>query len=363
MEIILLLNNKYMKDLEFPLFKTKIENSPTFDLTDIEDRKKYFELKAGPEIKKLREYLKDNTFIAYLLGKKNSGKGTYSKMFREVIGEDRVEHFSVGDMIRDIDKELADETKKKELVEFLEKNYRGYISLEDIMASLENRSTTKLLPTELILALAKREIAKIGKKAIFIDGFPRELDQISYSLFFRDLVNYREDPDVLVLIDLPETIIDERIKYRVICPLCNNSRSLRFLPTKDIRQENGKFYLMCDGSDCRGAKMVTKEGDEKGIEPIKERLKVDEGLIKKAFSLYGIPKVLLRNAVPVDKADEITNDYELTPEYTYKLEGDKIKVLEKPWIIEDENGTSSHSLMPPAVVVSLIKQLVEALKI
>jgi len=350
-----------MKDLEFPLFKTKIENSPRFDLTGSEDRKKYFELKAGKEIEKLREYLKEKTFIAYLLGKKNSGKGTYSKMFKEIVAPDKIEHFSVGDMVRGIDKELADETKKKELIEFLEKNYRGFTPLEDIISSLENRSTAKLLPSELILALAKKEISKMGKKAIFIDGFPRELDQVSYSLFFRDLIDYREDPDVMVLIDLPETIIDQRIKYRVICPLCNNSRSVRFLPTKDVREENGQYYLMCDADDCQGARMVTKEGDEKGVEPIRDRLKTDEDLMRKAFSLHGIPKVLLRNAIPTDRAEELTDSYELTPEYTYEMAGDQIRVIEKPWIVEDENGTPSHSLMPPAVVVSLIKQLTEAL--
>ncbi len=68
---------KNMKDLDFPIFKTKSDPSPAgsgqakkFDLTDVNDRQAYFEYKSGPEIKKLREYLKTNTFVAYLLGKK-----------------------------------------------------------------------------------------------------------------------------------------------------------------------------------------------------------------------------------------------------------------------------------------------------
>jgi len=353
-----------MKDLEFPLFKTKAEDSSEFDLTDSAQRQEYFDLKAGEEIKKLRNYLAEGkTFIAYLLGKKNSGKGTYAKMLKEIVDKDKIEHFSVGDMIREVDKELKDPEKKKELVSFLEKNYRGYISLGEIMESLEGRSTTKLLPSELILALAKREIRRRGRKALFIDGFPRELDQVSYSLFFRDLVEYREDPDVLVLIDVPEKVIDERIKSRVICPLCQTSRSLKLLPTKKVEEEGGQFHLTCDNSECSGPRMVTKEGDERGIDPIKERLALDEKLIKQAFNLYGIPKVLLRNSVPVAKAEEYLDKYEITPEYSYEKEGEEIKVTEKPWQFEDENGTSSYSLMPPPVVVSLIKQLVEALKI
>jgi adenylate kinase family enzyme len=350
-----------MKDLEFDLFKTRVEGSPKFDLTDAKQRAEYFELKAGPEIKKLKEFLKNNTFIVYLLGKKNSGKGTYAKMLKEIVDKDKIEHFSIGDMIRDIDKELQDPARKTELIEFLKKNYRGFMSLDEVMASLEGRSTSKLLPSELILALAKREIQKRGRKALFIDGFPRELDQVSYSLFFRDLVEYRDDPDVLALIDVPERVIDERIKYRLICPLCQTSRSSKLLPTKNVEYEDGKFYLKCDNPECSGPRMIQKEGDEQGIAPIKARLDKDEVLIKQAYKLYGIPKVLLRNTVPVDKAEEYLNDYEITPEYVYELDGDKVKVVEKPWQVEDDNGIMSYSLMPPPVVVSLIKQLVLAL--
>jgi adenylate kinase family enzyme len=351
-----------MKDLNFPLFKTKIDNSPKFDLTDSAQRQEYFNLKAGEEIKKLRAYLEEgNTFIAYLLGKKNSGKGTYAKMLKEIVDKERIEHFSIGDMIREVDKELEDPQKKKELVDFLEKNYRGFMSLQDIISSLENRSTSKLLSSELILALAKREIRKRGRKALFIDGFPRELDQVSYSLFFRDLIEYRDDPDVLVLIDVPEKVIDERIKSRVICPLCQTSRSLKLLPTKKIEEEEGKFYLKCDNSECSGPRMVTKEGDELGIEPIKDRLDLDEKLIKQAFSLHGIPKVLLRNSIPVADSEEYLDDYEITPEYVYSKEGDDIGVKEKPWQVLDDEGEPSYSLMPPPVVVSLIKQLVKVL--
>ena len=48
--------------------------------------------------------------------------------------------------------------------------------------------------------------------------------------------------------------------------------------------------------------MVTKEGDEQGIEPIKERLEKDEMLIKEAYNLQGIPKVFLRNSIPVGQS-------------------------------------------------------------
>jgi adenylate kinase family enzyme len=357
-----------MKNVQFPIFKTKIEGiNRKFNLADPKERQVYFELKAGKEIKKIREYLKEKTFIAYLLGKKNSGKGTYAKMFREVIGEDKVEHFSLGDTVRQLDEVVRDENKKKELISFLEKNYRGYLSLDKIISALENRNTKTLLPSELVLAIAKMEIAKRGRKAFFIDGFPRSLDQVSYSLFFRELIGYREDPDLFVLIDLPGSVIDERIRWRRICPKCQTSRSLKLLPTlkQEYDKETGEFYLICDNPDCNGARMVSKEGDELGNEPIKERLKTDGELIEKAFSLYGIPKILLRNCIPVGKALEYVDDYEITPEYSYKWipEKSKVDIIEKPWQILDDEGVPSYSLLAAPVLVSLIKQMAKALNL
>jgi len=353
--------------MKFPIFKTKIEGlDRKFNLTDLKERELYFELKAGPEIKKLREYLrKGNTFIAYLLGKKNSGKGTYSKMFAEVVAPGGIDHFSIGDMIREVDEELKDEKKKKELHSFLEKNYRGWFPLKRALFALERRNTRILLPTELILALVKREIAKRRKKTLFIDGFPRDLDQISYSLFFRDLIGYREDPDIFILIDVPESVINERIKWRRVCPKCQTSRNFKLLPTSKIGydEKRKEFYLICDNPKCKGVKMVSKEGDELGVTPIKKRLKLDEKLIEQAFSLYGIPKILLRNSLPVKVAQKFVDDYEVTPEYSYQWDGKekKVKIIEKPWVILDDKGIQSYSLLAAPVAVSLIKQVVEVL--
>ncbi len=354
--------------MRFPIFKTKIEGvTQKFNLTDPKERKVYFELKTGVEIKKLRDYLKESSFIAYLLGKKNSGKGTYSKMFAEVVDPERVDHFSIGDMVRETDLDLKIPERKKELINFLEKQYRGLLSLKEAISALERRNTKTLLPTELILALIKREIAKKKKKALFIDGFPRDLDQINFSLFFRDLIGYRDDPDVFILIDVPEKVIDERIKWRRICPLCQTSRNLKLLPTSKIGYDSNKkeFYLICDNPNCRGTRMVPKEGDVRGIDEIRERLETDGKLMDRAFSLYGIPKVLLRNSVPIKEAEEFVDDYEITPEYSYEFDEKtkRVKIREQPWQVLDDEGIPSYSLLPPPVVVSLIKQMVDVLNL
>lgn len=350
---------------DFPITKTKVEGlSAKFNLSDPAQRKEYFEAKVGEEIKKLKDYFENNTFIAYLLGKKNSGKGTYTKLMAEIFGADKLAHISIGDLVRAVHVDMEDETKKKELIDYLKANYRGYISVDDAINALLGRDTKTLLPTEFILALLKQQIDKMPKKTLFIDGFPRDLDQVSYSLFFRDLINYRQDPDIFVAISIPESVIDDRMKTRVVCPVCKTPRSLKLFATKKIGFDGvqNQYYLICDNDACGDARMVGKEGDELGIEAIRDRLELDEKLINKILTLHGVPKVLLRNAIPVDQAAESVDEYELTPEYYYEQDENGIVVAkEKPYQVKDDAGVDSYSLLAPPVVVAMIKQLVQAL--
>lgn len=356
---------KYEK--EFPLQNIKAAGTDKkFNLSEIAERKEYFELKAGAEIEKLRKYFEEgNTFIAYLLGKKNAGKGTYTKLLMEIFGKDKIGHISVGDIVRDVHMAMEDEKKKKELIEYLNNNYRGDLTAEQCIDALLGRDTKSLLPNEFILALVKREIDQMPKKSLFLDGFPRNLDQVSYSLFFKQLVDYREDPDIFAAIDIPESVIDERMKYRVVCPICHTPRNLKLLATQKVGwdEENKEFYLMCDNPECNNVRMSAKEGDNLGIESIRERLELDGKLIEKVFSMQGISKIFLRNAVPVDKAEENTDGYEITPEYYYEYDSQNktVKTLERPFIVKDDEGVEVYSLLAPPVVVSLIKQLAKAL--
>lgn len=352
------------KFMEFPIFKTK-KKGASFNLNLPKDRKGYFYFKAKKEIEKLKEYLRKNTFVAYLLGKKNSGKGTYSRMLQEIIGQEFVTHLSIGDLIRKIEEDFKDKKQAEEIIDYLERNYRGFLPIKKAFEVFSKRSTKVLLPTEFILALVKREIDKFPKKSLFIDGFPRNLDQISYSLFFRDLIGYRYDPDVFIFIHVPDAVIEKRIKYRVVCPKCQNPRNLRLLPTKEIRYDKKKkeFYLLCDNPRCKGARLIKKEGDEMGIRSIKKRLKEEKKLMEMAFSLYGIPKVLLRNDIPTELAKDFLDEYEITPEYHYLFDkkDKKVKIIEKPWVFKNDEGIPSYSLLPPAVVLSMIKQLTKIL--
>ncbi len=355
-----------MPSFNFPVFKTKSQTvDKIFNLSDPNGRREYFDLKAGEEIEKLREYLKKNTFVAYLLGKKGSGKGTYAKLFIEAVGSENINHVSVGDIIRAANQDLFDPDKKDAITDFLKANYRGFMPLEKAIEAIISRDTKTLIPTEVTLALIKWEISRLNKKAIFLDGFPRDLDQISYALYFRDLINYRNDPDFFVFIDLPEAVINERMKTRVVCPICHTPRTTKLLVTKEVGydKEKKEFYLICDNSQCDKARMVAKEGDALGIEAIRGRIETDDKIMRMLLDLNGVPKVFLRNSVPVKLAKDSIDDYEITPAYSFKLneESQKVEIIESPWAVNDDDGELSYSLLAPAVAVSMIKQVTKVL--
>src|SRR3989338_9873137 len=102
------------------------------------------------------DYLRTGTFVAFLLGPKNSGKGTYTKLFMEALGDDRAGHISVGDVVRGAHKDLENDKSKKELMQFLKERYRGGASPEEIIELIRSWEVSNpLLPTEAILALVE----------------------------------------------------------------------------------------------------------------------------------------------------------------------------------------------------------------
>lgn len=351
--------------MNFPVFNTKRPGTKEkFDLNSPAGRHQYFHDKVGQEIEEIKEYLEHQTFVGFLLAKKQAGKGTYSKMFAELIGSERFEHLSIGDLVRKVHQGIEDLAERDDLYNYLHQNYRGFISVDEAMDAFLGRSTQTLIPTEFILTLVRREIENAPRKAFFIDGFPRSLDQVSYSLYFREIMNLRDDPDFFVLIDLPESVIDARMKARVVCPICQTSRNTNLLPTKFVtyQQDTQQFQLICDNPECSGHGeriMEGKEGDELGIEAIRERIEMDGELISRAYSLHGVPRVLLRNSIPVSEAEATVDPYEITPAYKYHYneQTQEVEISEEPWIIPDDQGVDSFSLLAAPVVLSLIVQI------
>lgn len=356
--------------MDFPIFNSKsLSDGNIYDLGDAVSRKRYFEAKLGSKIDAVKEYLDTGGgFIGYLLAKKQAGKGTYSKMIEEILGPERYAHISAGDLVRKYHKLLENPETDPTLYSKLKKEYRGFISLDDAIKALLSRTQDKVsVPSELMLALLKIEIDSLNKPALFIDGLPRTIDQVSYSLFFRQLVNYKDSPDFFVLIDVPEEIIDARMKGRFVCPLCATSKNMYFNPSRFIRFfENHKppYYFLCDNSLCTGfgkQELVSKEGDAAGKSSIAERLKQDQELMEMAFSLHGIPKILLRSTVDYDKRTEYLEDYEVQKSYFYHVTNGEVITQLQPWVFNDDDGKKVVTMYAATYVVNLFSQIYDIL--
>lgn len=357
--------------MEFPIFNSKsLSDGKTYDLTEPASRLEYFHSKIGKKIEDIKSYLDNNTFIGYIMAKKQAGKGTYSKMLGEVLGPDRFEHISVGDIVRKYhDKLVADRQFLSTIKDSLSGLYRGTVDLDTAIQGLIDRSHDKVsVQDELILALLKLEIGENNRKALFIDGLPRSSDQISYALFFRDLINYRYDPDFFVLIQLEEAMIDARMKNRVVCPICGMSKNYLSNPSSIVYWDSStnSVRFKCDSSVCPGYNkqdLAQKEGDSLGKEFIRDRLDTDDQLLKKAYSLHGIPKILLTSSVPVSEASNYLEDYEIQPTISFEFRNGQIVREDKPWIFLADNGVESCTWYPAVYVLHLIDQLHTTLKL
>ncbi len=342
-----------------PPFK---RTSETYDLNTVKGRREYFKVKAGKLIDKISQFLENHTFIAYWLAPKNAGKSTYIGLLRELLGQHTFNYIAVGDIVREFQKEYKQ--KAQEYDSYFLKHYRGYLKLNEAVEALLHPDVSKLKPTELILTLVKKKIDTLPRKTLFIDGFPRTEDQVSYSLYFRELINYRNDPDVFVMIYLPLSVIDERIKYRRVCPKCGKSFSTVLLPSEHVKYDaaGDEFVFMCDNPACNKEVLIKKQGDDKGIEPLMPRIKKDLYLMQLAEKLYGVPKIKMYNAIEVKDADNLVQDYEITERYSFEYKNGKIIKRTSPWVVKD-NGKNYYSLLAAPVLLQFLRQLSEIFEI
>jgi hypothetical protein len=131
-------------------------------------------------------------------------------------------------------------------------------------------------------------------------------------------------------------------------------------PTSIVKAdpETNEVYLECDNPECvsKHIRMESKEGDEKGIGLIKDRVINDFQVMEMAHKMYGIEKIELFNALDVETADKFSYDFERTKAFTHKIEGEKVISTNCEYIAEDHNK-SYYSMFPPYVVVSFIREL------
>ena len=331
------------------------------------ERHQYFTDKVGKEITEIKEYLDSGrNFLAFLISPKAAGKGTKSGFFIELIGEDRVTTISVGDLVRDLNilLESDDQPKINELKNDILKYYRSTISIDDAFNAVLNREqvTDKIaIPTELIMALVKNKLSKpeFKNKGVFLDGFPRSLEQVSLSLYLKDIMNFQDNPDFAVLIDAPDEVIKARLEGRIVCPLCKSSRHSKLSPTEfvDYNADTDTYEIKCDNPNCTGYKtevLQGKEGDSDGFSRIESRVRTDKALMNEVRKIKGLPIIEVPNSILI--SENQYDDYELTPEYYFEIdENNTVKTVKKKYQLKDDQGEAIYMIEAPTTVLPMIK--------
>lgn len=200
--------------------------------------------------------------IVILLGAPGSGKGTVAgKLASENEG---LKHVSSGDLLRGaVAKGTAAGVEAK-----------GYMEKGN------------LVPDALIAQMIKDVVAETtGDVTMLLDGFPRNLAQAKI------LEEMGAPVKSAVLIDVPDSIIQDRIAGRRTCPKCKAGYHVRNLPPK--------VEGVCD---ICGEKLVIRKDDNP--ETVKDRLVVyhretepliafyrDKGLLKSVDGTIGVDNV------------------------------------------------------------------------
>jgi len=178
------------------------------------------------------------------IGPPGSGKGTYSSRIAPILGIPQV---SVGDIFRE-------EVKRGTT---LGKEVMGYMSRGD------------LVPDEVVIRVLKERLSQPdAAKGFILDGFPRDLPQA-------EELEKISDIDLVILLNMPEEILIEKLTARRVCSNCGAVYNIA-----DIRRTiNGVKYEfppmlparpgVCD--KC-GGKLVQRKDDT--LEVIQERLEV-----------------------------------------------------------------------------------------
>jgi adenylate kinase len=138
---------------------------------------------------------------AIIFGAPGAGKGTYSSRLQAKLG---VEVISTGDIFRELMKQNSE----------LGRKVRGYVE------------KGILVPDQVVVEVLKQRLSKIPKgKGFILDGFPRTLEQAK-------ILESITKIEVILLLDVPDWIIIERLSTRRICRNCGTVYNIRFLKPK-----------------------------------------------------------------------------------------------------------------------------------
>ena len=182
--------------------------------------------------------------IVILLGAPGSGKGTIASRLAETNAN--LKHVSSGDLLRGaVAKGTAAGVEAK-----------GYME------------KGQLVPDALIAQMIKDVIAETeGDVTMLLDGFPRNVAQAEI------LAETGAPVRSVVLVDVPDEIIQDRIAGRRTCPKCKAGYHVRALPPK--------VEGICD--KC-GAELVVRKDDNP--ETVKDRLVVYHRETEQLIAFY-----------------------------------------------------------------------------
>ena len=137
---------------------------------------------------------------AIIFGAPGSGKGTYASRLQAKLGIDVI---AMGDIFRELLKEDSELGRKVKV--YVEKGL--------------------LVPDEIVVEVLKQRLNKIPKGSFILDGYPRTLEQAK-------TLDAITKIDAILLLDVSDWIIIERLSSRRICRNCGTVYNIRFLKPK-----------------------------------------------------------------------------------------------------------------------------------
>ncbi len=186
------------------------------------------------------------------LGPPGAGKGTQAKRLSQELG---LKHISTGDILREAVKNQTPLGKKAK--EYMD---RG-----------------ELVPDDLIIALIEEVMPPEG--GVIFDGFPRTIAQAK--ALDEMLSRKGMKVDKVILFDVPDEVVVERLSGRRVCPSCGAVYHVKFNPPKSDE--------ICD--KC-GTKLIQREDDKEEV--VRNRLEVYRKQTAPLIEYYEDKGILIR---------------------------------------------------------------------
>ena len=184
---------------------------------------------------------------AIIFGAPGAGKGTYSARLKSDLG---VETIAIGDILRESVKQNSELGKKvKTFVE-----------------------SGALVPDAVVVEVLKDRLQKVPNgQGFLLDGFPRTIEQAK-------ILDGIVRPDFIILLEVPDEVIIERLSTRRVCKSCGSIYNVRFLKPK--------IEDKCD--KCVG-ELFQRNDDNPEV--IKDRLRLYKNQTEPLIAYYKAKKI------------------------------------------------------------------------